>query len=105
MKRFYYMHTLNGKLAHFNGVQTCYFPFQSPQSHRIKGALLESLRDIRRQQRATLKYRKKKGFRDYDKMGWVKIPLPFISARVESVTCKKCDKDIPLEDIYIVVKP
>lgn len=56
----YYMHTLNGKPAAFDGNQISYATF-----HGKPNALAESLQQIRSEQRASAAYRRRMGFTGY----------------------------------------
>jgi len=52
-----YLHTINGHPAYFSGGQICYL------NNRVRHPLRNSLAEIRADQRATLKWREKQGFK------------------------------------------
>ena len=68
------MHTLDGSPAFFTGGQIC-FATNSPAApkHNI---LVESLQEIRVQQKASQKWRDSRGFENHFKHGYVLVYLP-----------------------------
>lgn len=57
-KRILYMHTLNGKPATFSGDQICY----AAPSKKYPATLATSMAQIRRERRATERFRRRHGF-------------------------------------------
>jgi len=69
MGRTYYMHTLNGKAAHFDGNQI----YRTINGH----AVAASLKQIRREQNRDQEYRARMGFTfDRGALGYVRFRLP-----------------------------
>jgi len=70
----YYMHTINGHPAFWSGndEQICYMDFYGKPS-----PLSKSLKQIRQEQQATIRYRRANGFKDdKDKYGYKRVCVP-----------------------------
>ncbi len=71
-KRTYYMHTLDGKPGCFLGGQIC-FAQQEGKPNKLR----ESLKQIRKEQEASDKYRAEQGYDNDDvEMGYCRFTLP-----------------------------
>lgn len=67
-----YLHTLNGQPGVFNGEQVCY----CTQTYGNCREPAYSLEQIRREQRASVRWRKSKGFETHeDKMSYVRYEI------------------------------
>ena len=67
-KKKYYLHTIDGHPAAFKDTQICYGWHRMP--------LASSLKQIREEQKKTLVYRTRKGFRLLGKYGYLLVYLP-----------------------------
>lgn len=66
-KKYKYMHTVNGKPGHYDGDQVCYFTVTRPIP------LCDTLKQIRKEQAAAIKWRASKGFSIYATYGYAKV--------------------------------
>jgi hypothetical protein len=70
----YYLHTINDCPAFFDGEQIC---FAGGATSRSPQRLCRSLRQIRREQSASVRNRKRWGFEaGSDQIGYVRVHLP-----------------------------
>jgi len=67
----YYLHTLDGKSAYFDGDQIVFCMF-----YGRKQPLAESLKQIRSEQRKSKDWRAKRGYPEYWKISYVKVNVP-----------------------------
>jgi len=70
----YYMHTLNGMPGFFDGYQVCYASASS--GARFHNILVESLRQIWREQQATIRNRTNDGFTTGVRMSYILVYTP-----------------------------
>ncbi len=70
-KTVYYMHTLDGKPASFEKYQICF-----AACYGRPNKLCGSLAQIRKEQRKSVKWRKKQGYEDTWKQGYFRFALP-----------------------------
>jgi len=68
-QKFKYLHTINGEPGHFQGGQVCFSVVTRPIP------LCDSLQEIRRQQKASAKYRTKNGWDNSSTLGYRKIAI------------------------------
>lgn len=71
MSRTYYMHTLNGEPAYFDGDQVVFATFYGKAA-----PLARSLNQIRAEQRKSGEWREMQGFKDHDRYGHLRVRLP-----------------------------
>lgn len=68
MKSYKYMHTIEWRPGFYDGQQVCY-------ASRSPIPLLDSLKEIRRQQRASNWWRRKRGWAENSNLGYVKVAV------------------------------
>lgn len=70
MKKYQYMHTINGCPGNYEGEQVCFASRNRP----IR--LAPDLKTIKKQQAASIRWRTSKGFTNTSEYGWVKVLIP-----------------------------